>query len=103
MESRAPGIVDQSPRSRVLILTTFDLDEYAFSALPYGASGSLLKDVPPAELVGAFRAVASGDAARIVNRAVDTRDRNSRRDHGRSRHQQPVGYNLEVPAISHRY
>ncbi|MEE1930385.1 response regulator transcription factor [Streptomyces sp. TRM 70351] len=47
---------------RVLILTTFDLDEYAFAALKAGASGFLLKDVPPAELLTAIRAVHSGDA-----------------------------------------
>ncbi len=47
---------------RVLILTTFDLDEYAFSALRAGASGFLLKDVPPNELLAAIRAVHSGDA-----------------------------------------
>ncbi|WP_037602179.1 response regulator [Streptacidiphilus rugosus] len=47
---------------RVLILTTFDLDEYAFSALKAGASGFLLKDVPPVELVAAIRAVSSGEA-----------------------------------------
>jgi DNA-binding NarL/FixJ family response regulator len=46
----------------VLILTTFDLDEYAFSALKAGASGFMLKDVPPSELLGAIRAVHSGDA-----------------------------------------
>jgi DNA-binding NarL/FixJ family response regulator len=47
---------------RVLILTTFDLDEYAFSALKAGASGFMLKDVPPDELLSAIRAVHSGDA-----------------------------------------
>ncbi|MEU8569392.1 response regulator transcription factor [Streptomyces pathocidini] len=47
---------------RVLILTTFDLDEYAFSALKAGASGFMLKDVPPGELLAAIRAVHSGDA-----------------------------------------
>ncbi|MFC1437800.1 response regulator transcription factor [Streptacidiphilus sp. N1-10] len=47
---------------RVLILTTFDLDEYAFAALKAGASGFLLKDVPPTELVAAIRAVRGGDA-----------------------------------------
>jgi DNA-binding NarL/FixJ family response regulator len=46
----------------VLILTTFDLDEYAFAAIKAGASGFLLKDVPPAELLTAIRAVHSGDA-----------------------------------------
>jgi len=47
---------------RVLILTTFDLDEYVFAGLKAGASGFLLKDVPPAELLVAIRAVNSGDA-----------------------------------------
>jgi DNA-binding NarL/FixJ family response regulator len=47
---------------RVLMLTTFDLDEYAFAALKAGASGFLLKDVPPDELLFAIRAVHSGDA-----------------------------------------
>jgi DNA-binding NarL/FixJ family response regulator len=51
---------DSAPR--VLILTTFDLDEYAFSALKAGASGFMLKDVPPNDLLGAIRAVHSGDA-----------------------------------------
>lgn len=48
--------------SRVLILTTFDIDEYAFSALRAGASGFLLKDVLPEQLTEAVRTVASGDA-----------------------------------------
>lgn len=47
---------------RVLILTTFDLDEYAFAALKAGASGFMLKDVPPDELLTAIRLVHSGDA-----------------------------------------
>ncbi|MEV7864543.1 response regulator transcription factor [Streptomyces sp. NPDC088124] len=47
---------------KVLILTTFDLDEYAFSGLKAGASGFMLKDVPPGELLNAIRAVHSGDA-----------------------------------------
>lgn len=49
-------------RPRVLMLTTFDLDEYAFAALKAGASGFLLKDVPPEELLFGIRAVHSGDA-----------------------------------------
>jgi DNA-binding NarL/FixJ family response regulator len=60
--------------TRVLILTTFDLDEYAFSALRAGASGFLLKDVPPAELVGAIRTVARGDAVvspRVTRRLLE--------------------------------
>jgi DNA-binding NarL/FixJ family response regulator len=54
------GTGDGGPR--VLILTTFDLDEYAFAALKAGASGFMLKDVPPDELLTAIRAVHSGDA-----------------------------------------
>src|SRR5438552_8288907 len=47
---------------RALILTTFDLDEYVFAALRAGASGFLLKDTPPADLLAAIRVVAAGDA-----------------------------------------
>src|SRR5690606_25599100 len=47
---------------RVLVLTTFDLDEYIVEALRAGASGFLLKDVPPDDLVQAIRVVAAGDA-----------------------------------------
>jgi DNA-binding NarL/FixJ family response regulator len=47
---------------RVLMLTTFDLDEYVYQALRVGASGFLLKDTPPAELLAAIRVVAAGDA-----------------------------------------
>jgi DNA-binding NarL/FixJ family response regulator len=47
---------------RVLILTTFDLDEYVFAALRAGASGFLLKDTPPADLLAAIRVVVAGDA-----------------------------------------
>jgi DNA-binding NarL/FixJ family response regulator len=55
-------IREAGDRPRVLMLTTFDLDEYAFAALKAGASGFLLKDVPPDELLFAIRAVHSGDA-----------------------------------------
>ena len=61
--------------ARVIILTTFDLDEYAFSGLQAGASAFLLKDVAPAELVHAVRVVASGDAVvapRITQRLLET-------------------------------
>ncbi|MET9088075.1 response regulator [Streptomyces sp. NPDC090075] len=47
---------------RVLMLTTFDLDEYVYGALRAGASGFLLKDAPPADLLAAIRVVAAGDA-----------------------------------------
>jgi DNA-binding NarL/FixJ family response regulator len=46
----------------VLILTTFDLDEYVYQALTAGASGFLLKNAPPEQLIGAVRVVAAGDA-----------------------------------------
>jgi DNA-binding NarL/FixJ family response regulator len=58
----------------VLILTTFDLDEYVFDALRAGASGFLLKDVRPAELVAAIRTVATGDAVvspRVTRRLLE--------------------------------
>ncbi|MQA60936.1 MAG: response regulator [Actinophytocola sp.] len=64
--------------ARVLVMTTFDLDEYVYSALRGGASGFLLKDTPPDDLVTAIRAVASGDAVvspgvtrRLLDRFVD--------------------------------
>jgi DNA-binding NarL/FixJ family response regulator len=83
MDVRMPGvdgieatrrIVESGSRSRVLILTTFDLDEYAFAGLRAGASGFLLKDVPPEELTSAIRAVAAGDAVvspRITRQLLD--------------------------------
>lgn len=55
-------IVRSAPASRVLVLTTFDLDEYAFGSLRAGASGFLLKNTPPAQLMAAIRSVAAGDA-----------------------------------------
>jgi DNA-binding NarL/FixJ family response regulator len=84
MDIRMPGtdgieatkrIVDGKLRSRVIILTTFDLDEYAFAGLRAGASGFLLKDVPPLDLLSGIRAVASGDAVvspSITRRLLDT-------------------------------
>jgi DNA-binding NarL/FixJ family response regulator len=59
---------------RVLILTTFDLDEYVYEALKAGASGFLLKDTPPEELVEAIRVVARGDALlapKIMRRVIE--------------------------------
>jgi DNA-binding NarL/FixJ family response regulator len=52
----------RSPEMRVIMLTTFDLDEYVYTALQAGASGFLLKDVSPEQLVAAVRLVAAGDA-----------------------------------------
>jgi DNA-binding NarL/FixJ family response regulator len=71
MDVRMPGldgiaataaITTAGPDSKVLILTTFDLDQYVFAGLKAGASGFLLKDAPPAELLSAVRTVAAGDA-----------------------------------------
>jgi DNA-binding NarL/FixJ family response regulator len=67
-------IIAASPEIRVLVLTTFDLDEYAFGALRAGASGFLLKDVHPAELVTAIRTVAAGNAVvspRVTRRLLE--------------------------------
>ncbi|MGY0055608.1 response regulator [Streptomyces sp. LZ34] len=71
MDIRMPGmdgleatrrIVAAGGRTRVLIVTTFDLDEYAYEGLRAGASGFLLKDARPEELVAGIHAVATGDA-----------------------------------------
>jgi DNA-binding NarL/FixJ family response regulator len=67
MDIRMPGMdgieaTRRLPRHRVLILTTFGLDEYIIDALRAGASGFLLKDAPTQEVVAAVRAVAAGDA-----------------------------------------
>ena len=71
MDVRMPGmdgiaataaITAAGPASKVLILTTFDLDQYVFAGLKAGASGFLLKDAPPAELISAVHTVAAGDA-----------------------------------------
>lgn len=67
-------IVQQNPASRVIVLTTFDLDEYAFGALAAGASGFLLKDVQAGELTAAIRSVHSGDATlspRVTRRMLE--------------------------------
>ncbi|HRA06282.1 MAG TPA: response regulator transcription factor [Propionicimonas sp.] len=55
-------IVASGVPTRVLVLTTFDLDEYVFSALKAGASGFMLKDARPADLLNAIRTVAAGEA-----------------------------------------
>lgn len=55
-------LADQGAAPRVVMLTTFDLDEYVYEALRAGASGFLLKDVPPEHLVSGIRAVMSGEA-----------------------------------------
>jgi DNA-binding NarL/FixJ family response regulator len=55
-------ILAADPEARILVLTTFDLDEYVYEALRAGASGFVLKDDPPEQLIAAVRTVASGDA-----------------------------------------
>ncbi|MDX6597266.1 MAG: hypothetical protein QOE87_1153 [Gaiellales bacterium] len=84
MDVRMPGmdgieatqqIVAAGGRPRVLILTTFDIDEYAFAGLRAGASGFLLKDVPPNDLLTGIRAVAAGDAVvapSVTRRLLDS-------------------------------
>ncbi|MEV8134510.1 response regulator transcription factor [Microbacterium aurantiacum] len=83
MDVRMPGtdgiaatrdLATRLPRVRVLVLTTYDLDEVAFGALRAGAAGFLLKNTRPAELVGAIRTVARGDAvtsARLTSRLIE--------------------------------
>ncbi|WP_426367800.1 response regulator [Streptomyces sp. E-08] len=84
MDVRMPGtdgieatrrLVRESPLTRVLVLTTFDLDAYAFGALQAGASGFLLKNTRPEELVAAIRDVARGDAVvspRVTRRLLES-------------------------------
>ena len=67
---------------RIIILTTFDVDEYAFAGLQAGASAFLLKDVAPPELISAVRVVASGDAVvapRVTQRLLETYVRGANR------------------------
>jgi response regulator len=82
MDIRMPGVngieataeITRTLDTKVLILTTFDLDEYAFGGLRAGASGFLLKDTHPAELIEAIRTVASGEAVvspRITRRMLE--------------------------------
>lgn len=84
MDIRMPGmdgltatrlITALESRPRVLVLTTFDLDEYVYEALRTGASGFLLKDAHPEELLAAIRVVAAGDgilAPAVTRRLIDT-------------------------------
>ncbi|WP_022887911.1 response regulator transcription factor [Agromyces italicus] len=83
MDVRMPGmdgiaataeLSARHPETRIIVLTTFDLDEYAFAAIRSGASGFLLKDVRPHELVTAIRTVHAGEAAlspRVTRRMLE--------------------------------
>lgn len=98
MDVRMPGmdgieateqIAARFPDTRVLVLTTFDLDEYAFAALRAGASGFVLKSIESDELLAAIRTVARGDAVvapRITRRLLET-----------FAHQLPIG---DDPAVA---
>ncbi|KAA0926384.1 MULTISPECIES: response regulator [Rhodococcus] len=94
MDVRMPGIdgvaatrsiTESGSDAKVLVMTTFDLDEHVLGALRAGASGFLLKDTPPEDLVSAIRSVAAGDAvvspkvtkrllSRFVEQSVSTTD-----------------------------
>ncbi|MBA0123970.1 response regulator transcription factor [Haloechinothrix sp. YIM 98757] len=89
MDIRMPGLngveatrrIVASHPARVLVMTTFDLDEYVYSALKAGASGFLLKDTAPGDLISALRSVATGDAVvspsitrRLLDRFADSAD-----------------------------
>ena len=68
-------ILESGSTARILMLTTFDMDEYIYDALRAGASGFLLKDVPPERLVAGIRAVASGEALlapSVTRRLIET-------------------------------
>jgi DNA-binding NarL/FixJ family response regulator len=73
--TQASGLASaQDLRPRIMILTTFDLDEYVFGALRAGASGFLLKDTPPGDLLSAIRVIASGEgllAPTVTRRLIE--------------------------------
>jgi len=76
-------ILAADPAARVLILTTFDLDEYIYEALSAGASGFVLKDDPPEQLIAAIRTVAAGDALlspAVTRRVIDEFTQRPRRE-----------------------
>ncbi len=76
-------ILTADPSARVLVLTTFDLDEYVYEALRAGASGFVLKDDPPEQLLGAIRTVAAGDALlspSVTKQVIDQFSRLPRRE-----------------------
>ncbi|BCL27030.1 response regulator [Streptomyces aurantiacus] len=107
MDVRMPGmdgieatrrIVASGGRSRVLVLTTFDLDEYAHAALRAGASGFLLKDARPEELLAGIRAVAGGDA--VVAPALTRRLLDEFAHHLPARAEDPTKDPVEDPRLT---
>jgi DNA-binding NarL/FixJ family response regulator len=93
MDIRMPGLdgleatrqllAGPSPRPRVLVITTFDVDEYVYEALKVGASGFLLKDASPEQLVASVRAVMAGDAPlapQVTRRLIEHYVTSPRRD-----------------------
>jgi DNA-binding NarL/FixJ family response regulator len=77
-------ITETTPDSKVIVLTTFDLDDYVYGALRAGASGFLLKDAPADDLIAAIRVVAKGDALlapsvtrRLISEFADRPDRST--------------------------
>ncbi|MFC4508535.1 MULTISPECIES: response regulator [Streptomyces] len=100
MDVRMPGmdgieatrrIAESGGRSRVLVLTTFDLDEYAYEALRAGASGFFLKDARPDELVVGIRAVAAGDSVispGLTRKLIDAYTQHALGGHGAAQERQ---------------
>ncbi len=89
----------------VLILTTFDLDEYVFGALRAGASGFLLKDTMPADLINAIRVVAAGDALlapSVTRRLIGEFARTRREAFGDIAAKQPAGNGKQLSCLTDR-
>jgi DNA-binding NarL/FixJ family response regulator len=103
MDVRMPGmdgiaataeVIAARSAPKVIVLTTFDLDEYAFAAIRAGASGFLLKDVRPQDLTAAIRAVHEGDAAlspRVTRRMIELCSRELPSRHDRPAAPSPIG------------
>jgi DNA-binding NarL/FixJ family response regulator len=93
--SAARQVVDDVPSTKVIILTTFDTDDYVRDALHAGASGFLLKSSPPERLVTAIRTVAAGEA--LLDPAVTRRV-----IEGFTRHSAPAGPGAELERLTDR-
>jgi DNA-binding NarL/FixJ family response regulator len=109
MDVRMPGmdgieatrrITASGGRTRILILTTFDLDEYVYAGLRAGASGFLLKDARPEELLAGIRAVATGDA--IVSPSLTRRLMDAYIGHGPAAGGRAPAEDLRLQALSER-